>query len=72
MEGETNVGDLKPRCEELEQRIRSIFREGDLYVTVSIGIAQTDGSLDSDAFIREADGKMYEIKKRHHEETGSG
>ena len=62
--------ELADRCGRLEKEIRSIPCGGDLYVTISIGIAKSSGMgyLTTDELIHLADRQMYDAKAQHHEE----
>lgn len=56
------------QANKFEKALTDHFAASGLDLTISIGIAQTDGvSADMDAFVHEADMRMYEIKKAHHE-----
>lgn len=69
LHGEAARKDVSAQCAKLEDQVRHIFRSGGLFVTISIGISESEGGLKNvDAFIHGADQKMYEIKKKHHEE----
>ncbi|MCR4892055.1 MAG: diguanylate cyclase [Lachnospiraceae bacterium] len=58
----------------LQEKVLSLFRRekpGDLFVTISVGMMVKEGcdaseEYDMDAFLVEADKKMYEIKHQHH------
>ena len=66
--GQCDSSKLEEKGKLLNRKIHSIFRHEGIFVSASIGIAETDGvDLDIDAFIQEGDKKMYEIKKKHHE-----
>ncbi len=65
--GGINQAELDVKCHRLEKAVRNLCRPGGPYVTISIGIAFTDGSKTVDDLINEGDGLMYEIKKKHHE-----
>ena len=70
--GDRNTEKLKEKGDLLNKKIRALFRKDGIFVSASIGIAESDGvDLNVDAFIQEGDRKMYEIKKKHHAE-GSG
>ena len=67
LSGGINQAELDVKCHRLEKAVRNLCRPGGPYVTISIGVAFTDGSKTVDDLINEGDGLMYEIKKKHHE-----
>lgn len=69
--GRQNKTDLAERCGEMERAVRLIPCGGDLFVTVSIGLAETNGeeALSADEFIHLADQRMYDIKAEHHKDA---
>ncbi len=54
---------VKKRCEELDKKICTLVRAGELKISISYGIASTDGSRNINALLREADKRMYENKR---------
>lgn len=66
--GRQNKDALAEKCLEMEKAVRSIPCGGDLFVTVSIGLAETNGTeaLSADEFIHLADQRMYDVKSEHH------
>ena len=67
LSGGINQAELDVKCHRLEKAVRNLCRPGGPYVTISIGIASTDGSKTVDDLLSEGDGLMYEVKKDHHE-----
>ena len=69
MEGDVEKSWILEQCKGLEESVRGICQSDELYVTISIGIAEAEEGevLDADSFIHEADNQMYETKKKHHE-----
>ncbi|MBQ7564853.1 MAG: diguanylate cyclase [Lachnospiraceae bacterium] len=60
--------DLKDKIREIEFRVRSLLRQNDIGLSVSIGIERkTSEQKDAEAFVHSGDKKMYAIKSRHHE-----
>ncbi len=56
-------------CAEFETAVEDALRGYGQGVSVSIGVAWTDGSAeDIDRVLKESDDKMYEAKHRHHKE----
>ena len=69
LEGDPDPEAIQRRVEEMEQAVRKAASLEGLPITVSTGIVFSDGKdLDKEAFLKEADRRMYEIKKRHHRE----
>lgn len=66
--GRQNKSHIDEKCGEFERAVRLIPCGGNLYVTVSIGRAETNGeeALSADEFIQMADQEMYDIKAEHH------
>lgn len=65
-----NQSFIKQRCKHLEEIIQETFADEGLDITISIGIAETNGNAyDIDEFIHEGDIRMYESKKIHHGRT---
>lgn len=57
----------KLQANKMEKALTEHFSASGLPISISIGISQTDGiSDDIDAFVHEADLRMYEVKKVHH------
>lgn len=56
--------EVQERCEELNKRICTLFREGDFSISISYGISATNGNRNIDGLLREADDRMYEHKRR--------
>ena len=70
VEGILSEEDIKSYCLNLESTIQRIFTADGLPVTMSIGVATYDGSgMTVDEFMHMGDQKMYDVKKRHHEEN---
>ncbi len=67
LSGGINQAELDVKCHRLEKAVRNLCRPGGPYVTISIGIAFTDGSRTVDDLINDGDSLMYEVKKKHHE-----
>jgi len=58
---------LKEMNLELENRVKGLFSEDGLNVSVSIGVVEWNGGkMDIDSFVHAADKRMYETKKIHH------
>ena len=55
--------EVERRCEQLDKNVCSIFRAGDLRVSISYGISVTNGNRNIDGLLREADNRMYERKR---------
>ena len=55
--------EVKRRCEELNKKICTLFRSGDLQVSVSYGISVSNGNRNIDGMLREADDRMYRYKQ---------
>ncbi len=55
--------EVERRCEQLDKKVCSIFRAGDLRVSISYGISVTNGNRNIDGLLREADNRMYERKR---------
>ena len=66
--GKKTQEELAERCREMEIAVRNIDCGGDVFVTVSIGVARTSGKgyLSADELIRIADRQMYDVKAEHH------
>ncbi len=67
LERKIDATELEQKCKKLELSVRNLCRPGGPYVTISIGVARSDGSREVDELINESDAFMYEIKKRHHD-----
>ena len=67
LERKIDATELEQKCRKLEISVRNLCRPGGPYVTISIGVARSDGSRDVDELINESDAFMSEIKKRHHD-----
>ncbi len=67
LEGAVNSTEIDVKNHRLEQAVRNLCRPGGPYVTISIGVAYTDGTKSVDDLISDGDSLMYEIKSRHHE-----
>ncbi len=58
---------LKEMNLELENRVKGLFSEDGLNISVSIGVVEWNGGkMDIDSFVHAADKRMYEAKKIHH------
>ena len=70
VDDEHDLAVLEQRCDELEAAVEEAFSSYGQSLSISIGIARTDGSAeDIDRVLQESDARMYEIKKRHHEQS---
>lgn len=64
-----SLEELKKRCNDFSGAVESTFKKYNQNTAVSFGIVETDGtSTDIDRLIHESDARMYEEKKRHHNE----
>ena len=69
VDGVLSEEDIKGYSLNLESTIQRIFTADGLPVTMSIGVVSYNGSgIDVDEFMHMGDQKMYEVKKRHHDE----
>lgn len=69
IEGVLSEEDIKGYSLNLESTIQRIFTADGLPVTMSIGVATYDGKgMDVDDLMHLGDQKMYDVKKRHHNE----
>lgn len=67
IEGKVDPADLEKRCGELEADVDRAAAEKGLPISVSIGTVSSDGDLtDTEAFLKEGDRRMYQVKERHH------
>ena len=65
----SSTEEIKERCEALEKAIKKEFEHFKKDIAMSIGVTESDGSLtDIDRILREGDARMYETKRKHHEE----
>lgn len=69
VEGVLGEEDIQGYCQNLENTIQRIFTADGLPVTMSIGVVTYPGSgFTVDELMHLGDQKMYEVKKRHHDE----
>lgn len=68
MESLVSEAEVKKRCEQLDKKICTLFRGGDLHISISYGISVTNGNRNIDGLLREADNRMYEHKRKRREE----
>ena len=58
--------EVRSRCDALDKRICTLFRAGDLSISISYGISVTKGDRNINSLLREADSRMYEHKRARH------
>ncbi len=68
--GILDKGKIDKYCKTLDKKIGELISVNDHDLTISIGIALSDGTREIDSFIHEGDSMMYAVKKIHHEKEG--
>lgn len=70
VDGVLNDEEINGYIRNLESTVQRIFTADALPVTLSTGVVTYDGSgdIDVDELMHKSDNKMYEVKKRHHDE----
>ena len=59
--------EIQDKCSRLETQVQEAFGHYNCGLSVSIGITETDGSIqDMDRLLNEGDVRMYEVKREHH------
>lgn len=59
--------EIQDKCGRLETQVQEAFGHYNCGLSISIGITETDGSMqDIDRLLNEGDVKMYEVKREHH------
>ncbi len=66
IEGEVDPEELCRNIRLLEEKVESIFRDGSIRVSISVGISRRKENQGIEAFVMDADRQMYETKKIHH------
>ena len=60
--------EAREKCEELDAKIRTLFRAGGLHISISFGMSVNNGDRNIEELLHEADEHMYELKKIRHAE----
>ena len=66
--GDIDVKEVDVGVKKLQDSLRSMFRRDGFYITMSVGVAKSEGgsNVDIDDFIHSSDQNMYAQKKNHH------
>jgi len=68
--GIMDKGRIDKYCKTLDKKIGELISVDDRDLTISIGIAFSDGTREIDSFLNEGDSRMYEVKRIHHKKEG--
>ncbi len=66
IEGDVDQEELDSKIKLLEEKVESIFRDGSIRVSISVGVSRKQEGRGMEAFVMDADRQMYEAKKLHH------